>query len=257
MTSTSLTAWLLAGFTASLLDYSFAAGFGLIASLVLSGILGYDPRSVAGAAALAQLFSALPVLTIHHKLGNISARTNKARRVLGLFAFSALLASLGFSIIATGLPKSIIIFLYSVLLLVLALILYKASLDAEDPPTRSSYWVAVLYGTLAGAYKALIGGGYSALVVLAQRRLGLDLRSAIAIMPLVKLPAFTMVALIYILSGHLDPRAALMLTLGALVATPIAAHMLHKTRATLTSRILAITIALVALAKVTQVTLRP
>jgi len=114
------------------------------------------------------------------------------------------------------------------LLLALAAILYRNTHGyEEDPPATSTSWLAALHGALAGAYKALIGGGYSTVVVLAQKRLGLDLRSAIAITPLVKLPAFILVALVYALSGHLDPLAALVLATGALVATPIAAHLLH------------------------------
>ena len=97
-------AWFATGFVAALLDYSFAAGFGLVASLVLSDALGYDPRSIAGAAALAQVISVLPVVVMHHKLGNISAKAKEARRIMGVFASSSLLAALGFSAIATRLP---------------------------------------------------------------------------------------------------------------------------------------------------------
>ena len=258
MSSLPIMVWLATGFIAALLDYSFAAGFGLIASLVLSGILGYDPRSVAGAAALAQIISALPVLAIHHRLGNISSKAGETRHALALFAFSSLLAALGFSVIAAKLPRGVVVSSYSVLLLALAAILYRdMHSDEEDPLPTSISWLSALYGVLAGAYKALIGGGYSAIVVLAQRRLGLDLRSAIAVTPLVKLPAFVLVVLVYTLSGHLDPLAALMLTLGALAAAPLAAHLLRKTRTTITQRLLVAVIVLVALAKIAQITIKP
>lgn len=258
MTSDSVTLWLVTGFAAALLDYSFAAGFGLVASLVLCGVLGYDPRSVAGAAALAQVVSALPVLAMHHRLGNISAKTIEAMRVLALFASASLIAALGLSTIAAKLPSSVVVSSYSVLLLALATMLYMGIHSyGEDPQPTSTGWVAAFYGALAGAYKALIGGGYSAVVVLAQRRLGLDLRSAIAVTPLVKLPAFVLVALVYTLSGHLDLLAALMLTLGALVATPLAAHLLRRTQAVLAQKALTATMVIVALIKIAQVLAGP
>ncbi len=254
MSYASVTLWLVTGFVAALLDYSFAAGFGLVASLVLCGVLGYDPRSVAGAAALAQVVSALPVLAMHHRLGNISPKAIEARRALALFASASLIAALGLSTIAAKLPRSVVVSSYSVLLLALATMLYMSiHSHREDPSPTSMSWVAVFYGVLAGAYKALIGGGYSAVVVLAQRKIGLDLRSAIAVTPLVKLPAFVLVALVYTLSGHLDPLMALVLALGALVATPLAAHLLRRTRTVLAQRALAATMVIVALMKIAQV----
>lgn len=256
MNSTYMAAWLATGFTAALLDYSFAAGFGLVASLVLSGILGYDPRSVAGAAALAQVLSALPVLVMHHRLGNISEKTKKSKEILAVFSLSSLLTALVISTIAAMLSQRLVDLAYTALLLGLAALLYNtlpAKKPREDPPRGHSYRVASLYGALAGAYKSLIGGGYSAIVVLVQRRLGLDLRSAIAVTPLVKLPSFTAVALVYAASGHLDPVAATALTLGALAATPLAAHILRKARTAPVTTALIIAILVIALAKIAQI----
>ncbi len=262
MIAASTTAiWLVVGLVAGLLDYAFAAGFGLVASMALSGVLGYDPRSVAGAAACAQIVSATPMLIMHHRVGNISNTTSTGHRdvrvFVVVFALSSTLSALALSSMVTRLPRNIVLLAYSSLLATLAPLLYYTATTshASMVKRRRGGHVAMLLGALAGAYKALIGGGYSAVVVVAQRMMGIDLRSAIALTPLIKLPAFGVVALTYWLSGHIDPVATTVLTAGAVVSTPLAAHMLHRARAPVLIKLLAIMVSVVALARLARLVL--
>ena len=52
--------WSIVGVLAGLADYWLGIGFGLIASPVLVVLLGYDPRSVAGSVAIAQVVAITP-----------------------------------------------------------------------------------------------------------------------------------------------------------------------------------------------------
>ncbi|BEP18341.1 hypothetical protein PYJP_16930 [Pyrofollis japonicus] len=219
------------GFLAGLLDYGFAAGFGLVASLVLVGLLAMDPRAVSGAAALAQVVTAAPALRAHQRHGNTEeARRNPGtqRIILGL-SFSSLLGAVVAGSLFSQLRREAALLIYPVGLLGLAALLAATRDEEEGRGTEKPGLVPLLYGFAAGAYKAVIGGGYSAFMVLAKKKLGLGTRAAIALTPVTKLPSFLAVAATYAASGHIDWSLTTMLSLGALASTPLAAKALHNT----------------------------
>jgi uncharacterized membrane protein YfcA len=221
--------WLLAGAAAGLADYGLGIGFGLAASMILTSLAGLDPRSVAAAAAAAQVLTALPALGLHRRSGNIDAeRARKAASsLLVLSAFAALSASLA-SAAASRLPRSHAVALYAV---ALALLLPAAAPGGRGGrATRHNRLAAAAAGALAGFEKAVAGGGFSIVLALAQRSLGVDLRTAVALTPLVKLPAFALVALVYAAHGYLDAVAALLLAAGAALTLPLAARLLRSAR---------------------------
>jgi uncharacterized membrane protein YfcA len=138
--------------------------------------------------------------------------------------------------------------LYTGALLVLLLPAVYTAGQTTRRHTRHPRIVAALAGLIAGVEKAIIGGGFTVLLTAAQTAAGADLRSAIAASPLVKLPAFTIVAATYAARGYLDPLAAAALTIGALLSIPLAARLLETTnpRHIVYATTLAVTIAVLA-----------
>jgi uncharacterized membrane protein YfcA len=215
--------WLLAGFIAGLLDYGFAVGFGLVASGMLVGA-GFDPRSVAGAAAVAQVASALAAVVAHRRVGNVDWGCLRGRlRLLLLISLVASASALAASRAVLGLGGRSMLGLYAALLALLAGTATFYGRVAGVGVAR-----AVLFSAAAGAYKAVVGGGYSVLVVLAAESLGLNPRLAIAVMPLLKIPPFLLVAASYTSAGWTRAWQAAALTLGALVSTLPAAKLARR-----------------------------
>ncbi len=211
--------WLLTGFVAGLLDYSLAAGFGLAASVVLVAMLGYEPRTVVGAAAAAQAATATASLAVHVYIGNTSLDRAQLER-LAVVAAASTASGLAVSAMASTLSRNSMEALYTLGLVVLAATLLM-------PPWRSRA-AAILYAALAGVFKSIIGGGYGALAARAQMLLGADARSALAAAAAVKIPLFTVVALAY--SEYYGLTQAALLALGGLASTPIAAQLLRRMR---------------------------
>ncbi|ABM81318.1 hypothetical protein [Hyperthermus butylicus] len=67
-------------------------------------------------------------------------------------------------------------------------------------------------------------------MVAAQLAAGIDLRSAIALVPAAKRPAFMAVAAPYTLAGYTEPAYTAMLVLGVLASLPVAARLLNRAK---------------------------
>ena len=212
-----------AGFVAGILDYGFAMGFGLVAGLVLAGVLGLDPRGVAGATALAQVITAIPAVKMHSSLGNVAVEKSRAK-VLAALAAASLVGGVAAGSLQVEVSREVASIAYSAGLVILAITLLIASYRVVG---NGGVVKALALGVVAGAYKAVIGGGYSVAMSLAQRLLGLDHRSAVALTPLTKLPLFTAIALIYGVARLLDPVLVTGLCVGAVASIPLAAKALR------------------------------
>ncbi len=215
----ALVAGLVAGLLGGLADYWLGVGFGLaVAPLLLA--LGLDPRSAAGSIAVAQVVSSIPAFLAHRAKGNIRGAYMAPVAVL---AASSTLAALAATLLLSR-AGSVEARLVGVSMLVaLLLATYKPL-----PATSRAYGLAAL-GAAAGAVKAVLGAGYTALLVAAKTGAGLDARTAIAATPLSKLPAFTVTAIGYAAAGLVDPALSLAMAIGALVSAPISAHVLRAT----------------------------
>ena len=75
---------------------------------------------------------------------------------------------------------------------------------------------SILYGALAGAYKAIVGRGYSLIIVAAQARLGINIKTAIATSPLLKFLPFATIT--YYTTGKTDPAITVALTIGSILS---------------------------------------
>jgi uncharacterized membrane protein YfcA len=210
--------WSLVGFTAGLLDYSLAAGFGLVASLILAGLLGYDPRLVIGSSAAAQLLCLVASLASHRAVGNIGRAP--IAKLLALSVVSSI-AGMVAALAIRKLPESLVEVAYGV-----GLIALSATLTASMAAKPKGSIAAAAYAAAAGAMKAVTGGGYGALIALAQLALGLEARQAVALAAGLKAPLFIVVALSYASWYEVEHVAAL--AAGGALSAPLAAKLLGR-----------------------------
>ncbi len=238
--------WLLTGAAAGIADYGLGLGFGLAASIILATLLGYDPRGVAAAAAAAQVATTLPALVAHNRRGNIDHRRAKSSlHLLLVLSASATLSATLTSYAAALLPRSTVTLLYTAALTALLPLLAAAGASkARASLQQRPGIVAAAAGLLAGFEKAIVGGGFSVVIAAAQVAIGIDLRTAIALTPALKLPAFMVVTAVYGLHGYLDPMAAAALTLGALLTLPLSTRLLKAARTRHLAAVMATTLIL-------------
>ena len=220
---------LAAGVAAGLLDYAYAAGFGLAAGVILAGLAGLDPRSVVAASALAEALSIPLAYAAHLREGNITGSTQGRPLLL---AAAATASSLGAGLAFTRLEPRGASLLYAALLagLAAAALAYAASegrRGPRDPPGHPALAASAL-AVAAGAYKALVGG-YGFLMVWAQRILGAKPREAVALAAPMKLPLLALLAGLYWAGGYMDLGLAVGLLVGGLLAAAPAAKLLGGT----------------------------
>jgi len=220
--------WLAAGTIAGVADYGLGLGFGLAASILLVTLLGADPRSVAGAAALAQVATAIPATLAHRRRGNIGRSRGHARIALVVAASATLSAALSAALLSRVQGRA-------------ATLLYAAALAALTPAAlyggfrrsrvRRPLAVAAVAGAAAGFEKAMTGGGFSVLIAAAQAAAGVDVKAAIAMTPVVKMPPFILIAAIYGVHGFFSLMHAAALAAGALLSLPVASRLLERAKA--------------------------
>jgi len=218
-------AYLMVGFISGILDYSAGIGFGLIASLFLVGLLDIDPRIVASAASLAQVFNAIPAVLNHYRLGNIRVD----RRYLRVAIALAVSSSLG-SIISITLYRSVktetALSIFAVITIIILVIAWFSHL--YKPSGGYGQGIVWIGGFIAGIEKAVSGGGFSMILVFLQKIVGVDLRSAIAGLPVIKLIPFIIVSLGYILSGFFSLYIFVSLLVGGFLSAMLSPIILRR-----------------------------
>ncbi len=224
----ALLEWLLAGAAASIADYGLGMGFGLAASLFLAALLGYDPRSVAAAAAAAQTLTIAPALASHRRAGIITAGdVRDAARLIAVIAAVSTVSAAATAALASRLTsrETKTLYLAGLLLLAVATLL---QLYAPRRRVRRPLLAAAAFAAAAGAEKAVTGGGYTALLAAAATLAGVEPKKALAMAPAAKLPPYLAVLAFYTAAGYLNPVHAAALTAGALAATPLASTLLAR-----------------------------
>ena len=214
--------WFLVGLIAGILDYSLALGYGLVASLLLVVVLGHDPKEVVDIIVTSQLLTLLPASLLHIRSGNVE----KLRIPYPLVLFVGMTSVL--TLILPCWVVSISPFWrrlsYSLILLV-ALALLEVR---KRRYIRNRYMIPFL-ALVAALDKVIVGGGLSLIFVVVQTSLNIDLRSAIALTPLLTFLPTLSTTLGYMASlRKLGLQEALFMSVGALASTLVAPKLLRR-----------------------------
>ncbi len=207
--------WFLIGLIAGFLDYAFALGFGLISSIMLIGLMGFDVKDVVPIITMTQVITSVPAFLFHLRTGNVKVKPPK--ELVRFILFSSIFAFLIPPIISVT-SEEVRYFLY-VLMLTLLPVTVKIR-------SRS----VLFYSFLAGLDKAVIGGGLSLVIISMELSLGIDLRTAIALMPLIKLMPTVFTTISYIMITSVDVAKLICMSLGAFIASYLASRTLRRVK---------------------------
>jgi len=209
-------------FAVGFVDVVFGMGYGTVLTPLLI-MVGIPPLKAVPSVVFSQFFGSVPTTLLHRRAGNLgrSDLDLKIALTLGLGGFAAPLAAY---FVAVNVPP-----LYLKLYLS-ALLLSVGSMLLLDPfkGARFSWRRMVLLSFVAGFNKGFTGGGYGPLVTSGQVLSGIDSRSAVAITPLARGMACVTTVAAYALGGGLDLGLTLPLTLGVLLSTPLAVHLVRR-----------------------------
>ncbi len=226
-------AWyVVVGFVAGLLDYSAGVGFGLVASVMLVSLSGADPRIAASVTSLVQIVNAIPVTLNHYYKGNISI--SRYYIIISLIiTFTSSIGALLALLYYIHLPLIIVKHLFVATIIFITILSWLSYITSSNRGAAgiSPRWgrvIAALGGFVAGVEKAVSGGGFSVVLVLIQRAAGIDIRSAIAGLPIVKLIPFSLISLFYISSGFFDLTMFASLLAGGLASALLAPKLLKR-----------------------------
>ncbi len=213
--------WTIVGFVAGLLDYAFALGYGLVASLILVVLIGMDPKNAVGVIVVSQLFSLIPAFLSHFRTGNVK-RVIPPYPIL-LFSVSTSILTLFLPLIVINIDAMARRLLYS-LTLILALAVIKIKKRVR---IRNRYLLPI-FSIIAALDKVIVGGGLSLIFVAVQTMFSIDPRTAIATTPLLKLIPTLTTSLGYISLGEVSLLPTLAMTSGALLSTVVAPKALKR-----------------------------
>ena len=220
----------LLGILAGAADYGLGIGFGVVATPFLVAVLGFDPREATAAVCAAQLISTPAAMASHGKRGNLPRDRGVYVTALtvslvagGTAATAALLMSRASS------PTAYKVYGAGLVLLAILFVLGSRSRGGSSRPgSVRSLAAPGVAGALAGAGKAVVGAGFSPMIVLAQSFSGVDIKSAVAAMPLAKLAPLAVILAVYGVTGFSSVEAMLSLSIGALISTPLASRILRR-----------------------------
>ncbi len=219
---TRVLTWFLVGFFAGLGDYAFAIGYGLCASIIAVSVLNVSPKHAVAAIVTSQAISSLPAVLFHYRARNIES-LNVPKPLLYFIGFTSLLSFI-FAELVANIPKSMERILYTLVLLS-ALILMEVKKRFK---IRNRYAIP-LFSLLAALDKSVVGGGLSLIFVMVQSSLGINLASAIATVPLLKLLPTLSTFVGYLFSlKHFPWIETLAMTCGAITATPLSSKLLNR-----------------------------
>lgn len=220
----------LLGLLAGAADYGLGVGFGVVATPFLVAVLGFDPREAAAAVCAAQLLSTPAAMAFHGKRGNLPRDRGVYVTALTVSLVAGGTAAVA-ALLMSRVPSPTAYKVYGAGLVLLAILFVLGSKSEENPsrPGGAKSLVAPgAAGALAGAGKAVVGAGFSPMIVLAQSLSGVDIKSAVAAMPLAKLAPLAVILAIYGATGFGSVGAALSLAVGALASTPLASRILRR-----------------------------
>ncbi len=199
--------------------------------MIVVSLADVDPRVMAGMTSLVQVLLAYPVVVQHARRGNIviDKRYLRTAFIISISSSLGALASMRYAVTAS---KETIEGAFAIIIIVLLVISWLRKLvnrEAGREVVEESWKAGAassIAGFIAGVEKGISGGGFSIMLVLVQRLAGIDIKSAIAGLPVVKMIPFTIIGLGYIVFGFFNLELLISLFVGGLLSSIIAPRIL-------------------------------
>ncbi|MEB3780743.1 MAG: sulfite exporter TauE/SafE family protein [Desulfurococcales archaeon] len=212
-------------------DYSAGLGYGLVAAVIVVSLADVDPRVMAGMTSLVQVLLAYPVVVQHARRGNIviDKRYLRTAFIISISSSLGALVSMRYAITASRETIEGVFAIIIIVLLVISWLRKLVNREAGREVVEESWKAGAassIAGFIAGVEKGISGGGFSIMLVLVQRLAGIDIKSAIAGLPVVKMIPFTIIGLGYIVFGFFNLELLISLFVGGLLSSLIAPRIL-------------------------------
>ena len=210
-------------FVCEYLDSSLGMGYGTILSPLLL-IFGFDPLIIIPSILISQSLAGFVASIFHHKLGNanfnIKQKDLKISLVIITFGLSA-------SILAVFVSISIDIIFIKTYISILVLVVGSILLLNRK---FNFSWKKIMGISVISAFnKSLSGGGFGPIVTSGQIISGNDSKCSIGITTFTEAPICICGFITYfLLNGIIDPVIPIIMTFGALLATPLGAFSTMK-----------------------------
>ncbi len=206
-------------------DASAGMGYGTAMSPILL-LMDFSPLEIVPAILISNIGIGFLAAFWHHKFKNINFKALEDIKVMGLIAFSGLLAVLVAVWAAINLPQWLVIgYIAGLIVAVGIFMLVRKKWEGKYSPLRM-----VLLSFFAAFNKGVTGGGFGPVVVGGQMFSGVESRKAVGIASMAESLISLMGALAYFLASPqpLNWSLVLSLMLGSLIAVPMAAFFISR-----------------------------
>ncbi len=239
---------LLMAFIMEFIDSTVGGGFGTVLSPLLL-IFGYDPIAVVASILLSEIMTGFTVGILHDRASSLEImKSNDAKITLTIFMVSGVVASL-FAMIVVISINAAFVKTYIALLVIAMGILMLYNRNAERVYTHKA---TTGLGVLCGFNKAISGGGYGPIATSGQIINGTNPKMSVAITSIseavICVVSFVSYYLIYgydYFFGAANLPLLSSIIIGAILATPISAFAVSKTKERNLSQIIAIAILII------------
>lgn len=239
---------IVAAFLMELIDSTVGGGFGTVLSPLLL-IFGYDPIAVVASILLSEILTGFTVGILHDRASSLEImKSYDAKLTLGIFMISGIIASLFAMVVVISINATFVKIYIALLVIAMGLIM----LYNRNAERFYSHKTTTGLGLLCGFNKAISGGGYGPIATSGQIINGANPKMSVAITSIseavICVVSFISYYLIYGFDyffgvGNISLLSSIVL--GAILATPISAFAVSKTKERNLTQIIAVAILII------------
>ncbi|TFG33524.1 sulfite exporter TauE/SafE family protein [Candidatus Thorarchaeota archaeon] len=233
---------LIAAFLMEFIDSTVGGGFGTVLSPLLL-IFGYEPIAVVSSILLSEIMTGFLVGILHDRASSLEImKSREAKITLAIFMLSGVLASLFAMIVVVSVDALFVKTYIAVLVMAMGILM----LYNRNETRVFSFKVITFLGLLCGFNKTLSGGGYGPIATSGQIINGASPKLSIAITSISE-AVICVVSFIgyYLLFGIENMSLLVSILIGAILATPISAFAVSKTKERNLTQIIAVSVLII------------
>jgi uncharacterized membrane protein YfcA len=209
------------------IDSTLGGGFGTVLSPMLL-MFGFEPVAVVSSILLSEIVTGFLVGMMHDRASSLNIlRVKESKHTLVIFLVSGVAASVFAMFFVVSLDPLLVKLYISALVVAMGLLM----LYNRNSERVFSIRIVGALGALCGFNKAISGGGYGPIATSGQIVGGADPKASVAITSISE-AAICVIGFIsyYILFGFPEPNLLISIVAGAVVATPVSAYAVSKSK---------------------------
>jgi uncharacterized membrane protein YfcA len=215
---------LVLSFCSGIIDLSLGMGYGFTVTPLML-MLGFSPQEAVPAVLISSFVGGVSSSIYNHRLHNVDFRINS--QAFKIAAFTGTLGVLGAIVgvlISFNLPLRIVgLYIGFIVIASGILVIISRNLVSEF-----SWYKMVIISLIGSLNKGLTGSGFGPVITTGTMLSGIDEKASISIQALSEASVSIVGYLTYMMiSGHANYQVATTMSLGVLIASPLAANIVH------------------------------